>query len=139
MGSLASLSQAQQLCLRKAGERARFTKATSWLHKKKTRLQHLLFGRPPRAARKLTKASEYFLRACRYYERPDHPRTSYKWVKLLHKYVAAIPHHRARADKYPAMDPCQGWHPRRAWSFMLVMFRKAFTVILSSLTCEPEP
>ena len=141
MGSWASLSQAQQLCLRtNAGERARFIKATSWLRKKKTRLQHLLLGRPPRAARKLTKASEYFLRARRYYQRPDHPRTSCKWVKLLHKYVAAIPRHRQGADKHPAMDPCRGLVKLDFWARpSRTAVRSRWVYLAPAALADPKP
>ena len=47
LGALAALSAGEQQLLRaKAGERGKFWKQSSWLHKRRLRLRHFLLGRP---------------------------------------------------------------------------------------------
>ncbi|CAE7565919.1 unnamed protein product [Symbiodinium natans] len=112
MSSLVVLPEARQIRLRyKAGERSRFLQTTSWLHKRKVRLRRLLSGRPPPQITKLSEESEQFLRACKYYGRADHPSTDCAWVKLLHKDVAAVSHHRQQLRRLGNRSR----HHRRAW------------------------
>ena len=106
MSSLVLLSDAQQLWLRyKAGERVRFTKRTSWLHKKKSRLQHLLHGRRVPPFGTLSARAAQFARACRYHDTIGQRQTTCGWVKILFQQVRAISHHSRFVERRAA--PCE--------------------------------
>ena len=65
LGLLCALPTSQQYSLRaKAGEAAKFLTSASWLHKKRKRLRHFLFGRPiPAASPSLSASSREYLQA----------------------------------------------------------------------------
>ena len=115
MSSLVLLSEAQQLWLRyKAGERIRFAKRISWLHKKKSRLQHLLYGRRIPPVGTLSARAAQFARACCHHDAMSHRPTTCGWVKILCRQVRAVSHH-VRFVEQPLVNDHEARPHRRAW------------------------
>ena len=82
LGSLCALSTNNQCLLRaRAGEEGHFDLSTSWLHKKKQRLEHFLMGRPiPAASPDISQGSRKFLKAeAKWYRGNQNVRLHYRY------------------------------------------------------------
>ena len=134
MSSLVLLSEAQQLWLRyKAGERVRFTKRTSWLHKQKSRLKHLLHGRHIPPVGTIGARAAQFARDCRNHDATGHRATTSGWVAILFKEVRAISHHQ-RFEHHSISNRDARPH-RRAWW----RARRAIRVLLQAEAARGLP
>ena len=82
LGSLCALSTNNQCLLRaRAGEEGHFDLSTSWLHKKKQRLEYFLMGRPiPAASPDISQGSRKFLKAeAKWYRGNQNVRLHYRY------------------------------------------------------------
>ena len=115
MGSLAVLSEEEQLHLRRAADDLPyFNRTTSWLHKRRARLQSYVHGRPipPSKAKSLSSSAQSFLFACETFE---HRRVQHHaWAKRLRQQVRTITKTRLRKG-WPTSLKRSQVKARRAW------------------------
>lgn len=108
---------------RRAGERPKFNCWTSWLHKRKSRLEALLCGKPILEEPQLSRASSNFLVAC---NRQSHPRKIDRRLRMLRLHVR-------RYDKIRQKAKVRGWSNRamrREWWKVRRELQKRISLLL---------